>query len=183
MKNAIEFCIEYDLTPEELIAFNLVERNNPKACDKYIEKYGHPTKKTLLSLYSKGLIILSSFDNPNVVSSIVSSVIKEQAKDSLEDMGEELWQAYPAAFPLGDGMFIARKGPDKQSVLEFYINKINGDRTKHEFVLRQLKTYIKLVRDRKINGHRIIDWISNEMWDIIAEIEPDKTTGQFKTDI
>jgi hypothetical protein len=105
------------------------------------------------------------------------------SKSSLFEMAQELWDRYPAALPLGDGaMFIARKGPDKHEVLKLYLDRINSSPEKHEFVMKQLQAYTKLVLDRKINGHRIHDWISNEMWDIIPALEA-ASTGEFKTDI
>lgn len=79
-------------------------------------------------------------------------------------------------------MFIARKGPDKHEVMKLYLERINFNPEKHRFVIDQLKVYVKLVLDQKINGHRIHDWISNEMWDIIPSLMS-ASRGEFKTDI
>jgi len=112
----------------------------------------------------------------------LTEVYSANVEENME-MGEELWTKYPAALPLGGGgMFIARKGPDKYEVINLYLERIQHSPEKHEFVLEQLQVYIKLVLDSKINGHRIHDWISNEMWDIIPALQAG-AKGEFKTDI
>jgi hypothetical protein len=179
----IGFCLKYELTKDEFFAYEIICRKNSEACDNWIKINGEINKEILLSLYNKGLIIVSSISNPSYLSSIISGKAKSEQLDDLESISHELWNSYPAALPLGDGgMFIARKGPDKQEVLKLYLERINFNPEKHKFVLEQLKKYVKLVHDRKINGHRIHDWISNEMWDIIPELEA-ASRGEFKTDI
>jgi len=151
----IGFCLKYELTKDEFFAYEIICRKNSEACDNWIKINGEINKEILLSLYNKGLIIVSSISNPSYLSSIISGKAKSEQLDDLESISHELWNSYPAALPLGDG---------------------------GKFVLEQLKKYVKLVHDRKINGHRIHDWISNEMWDIIPELEA-ASRGEFKTDI
>lgn len=178
----IRFCLRFNLTYEEYFAYHLVLRKDTAACDEWINQKGDFSKKVFISLRDKGLIITTSL-NPTSISSVQSSLLSEVVKEDSNTMGEELWNQYPAAFPLSDGaMFIARKGPDKQEVLKLYLERIDFNPEKHKYVLEQLRKYIKLVFDRKINGHRIHDWISNEMWDIISDLEA-ASRGEFKTDI
>lgn len=180
--NPIQFCLKFDLSYEEYFAYHLVLRKDSSACDRWIKEKGDASQEVLKSLRDKGLIILTSL-NPTSISSVQSSSILEIVKEDAISMAEELWNKYPAALPLGDGaMFIARKGPDKQEVLKLYLERINYSPEKHKYVLEQLSKYVKLVLDRKINGHRIHDWISNEMWDIISELVA-ASRGEFKTDI
>lgn len=152
---------------------------NAKHLKSYIDKYGSPNFDDLIFYEIVKVIHGTKPSLDNVSFTEEYSV----SKSDMFEIADELWNSYPAALPLGDGgMFIARKGPDKQEVLKLYLERINFNPEKHKFVLEQLKKYIKLVHDRKINGHRIHDWISNEMWDIIPELEA-ASRGEFKTDI
>jgi hypothetical protein len=180
--DAISFCLDYDLTSEEFMAYELVRKSSILACMEYVKKHGEPSSEVLESLYQKGLVHKQTPTANYRYCVIDSSKIQNQTELGM-DMAEELWDSYPGALPLsGGGMFIARKGPDKYDVLRLYLDRINNDPRKHEFVLEQLKVYVKLVLDSKINGHRIHDWISNEMWDIIPALQAG-SRGEFKTDI
>jgi len=96
--------------------------------------------------------------------------------------GDELYEAYPAAFPLSGGsMFIARTGGDKGILAQLYHSRINNSREEHEFAMKQLHRYIKMVKSRKINGYKLVDWITNSLWHVIAEIPEDQP--DFKTDL
>lgn len=179
------FALKHNLKPSEFMAFEMIKKFTREydVIKQYEKVVFQPSKEDMQTLMDKELIISSSQLNPAINNSIVNPNIRQLEIESGEDMATELWEKYPAALPLGDGgMFIARKGPDKQEVLKLYLERINFNPEKHKFVLEQLKKYVKLVHDRKINGHRIHDWISNEMWDIIPELEA-ASRGEFKTDI
>ena len=84
--------------------------------------------------------------------------------------GEELWSAYPAAFSMSDGgHFLARFG-DKDEIAGMYNRKIKKDRAKHKFVMEQLEIFKHMVKNRKINGVKIQNFIMGEMWDVVNEI-------------
>lgn len=88
-----------------------------------------------------------------------------------EDAGEELWRAYPATFPLSNGSsFVARGGGDKDELIAEYLRRINNSPSKHSFVMKQVSRYKELVAQGKINGHKLSDFISMELWETIAEI-------------
>jgi len=162
-----------------VIAVQERRTENAKALQSYIEKYGVPNYS---SLFEAG-IFNKLDDRPACFDNVMLNLEYSNSKSDMFEMAEELWDKYPAAFPLGDGgMFIARKGPDKHEVLKLYLERIGFDSEKHQFVMKQLDTYTKMVFDRKINGHRIHDWISNEMWDIVVSLES-ASRGEFKTDI
>jgi hypothetical protein len=104
-----------------------------------------------------------------------------KTKDDLMEMAEELWDAYPVMFPLsGGGSFIARKGGDKIEILKMYLERIENSPEKHEFVLQQLIVFSKMVYAGKVNGVRIQEWVTNELWDSIVKPE---SVDNFKTDI
>lgn len=181
-KRTIDRIIRLKLDPLSFYAvITILERSGELAKDleSYIDKYGIPNYSDLVDAG-----ILKTIDGKKP--SFKNVMFEEEyftTRSEMFEMAEELWSRYPAALPLGDGgMFIARKGPDKQEVLKLYLERINYSPEKHKYVLEQLNKYIKLVLDRKINGHRIHDWISNEMWDIIPELVA-ASRGEFKTDI
>lgn len=179
------FVMRHNLSPDEAIAFYMIKHflKDYDSISKYRSQVFSPSKDVLVSLIQKGLIVTRERTNPDVVNCVVNPQLSDLEAMSSEDMGEELWAKYPAALPLsGGGMFIARKGPDKYEVIKLYLQRINYSEEKHKFVLEQLQVYIKLVLDSKINGHRIHDWISNEMWDIIPALQAG-SRGEFKTDI
>lgn len=184
MEDIIGFCLRHKLTPNQFLIFQMKLHSIVKYSEikEYSETVFTPSNEDILVLVEKNLLI-SGTKIPTMDSCIVNPRMKEVEYSSREEMAEELWNRYPGAFPLGDGgMFIARKGPDKHEVLKLYLQRINYSADKHQFVLKQLDAYVKLVLDRKINGHRIHDWISNEMWDIIPALQS-ASTGEFKTDI
>jgi hypothetical protein len=180
----LAFGLRHKLKPNELIAFEMLRKFSKEydSVKNYESSIFRPSAEDFRSLIEKGIVISSS-SNPDLVSCIVNPQIRNIELETNEDMAQELWDNYPAALPLGNGgMFIARKGPDKHEVLKLYLERINFSPEKHRFVLDQLKVYVKLVLDQKINGHRIHDWISNEMWDIVPSLLS-ASRGEFKTDI
>lgn len=184
MEDIIGFCLRHELTPSQFMTFQMKLHSIIKYHDinEYSKSVFSPTLEDIKILVDKNIFITNT-KIPTMDSCIVNPRMKEVEYSSREEMADELWNRYPGAFPLGDGgMFIARKGPDKHDVLKLYLERINYSEEKHKFVLKQLENYTKLVLDRKINGHRIHDWISNEMWDIIPALQL-ASTGEFKTDI
>lgn len=176
--------IEYKFRPYSIAAALLIsERNghNRAAVEAYLEKWPMG-EESLWELINTDCIRILDGQPINALNAVMSPKYTLDRAESME-LAEELWDAYPATFPLSDGgMFIARKGTDKYEVLKTYLERINHSEEKHRYVLEQLKTYVKLVLERKINGHRIHDWISNEMWDIIPDLLAG-SKGEFKTDI
>jgi hypothetical protein len=101
-----------------------------------------------------------------------------------EDLAEQLWELYPPTLPLSNGAsFIARAGGSKEEILALYRQKIDYRREKHDFVMKQLANYIKLVRAGKINGHKISDWIKMEVWDTVGELVEQENVEGFGEDI
>jgi len=181
----LEFGLRHHLKPSELIAFEMLRKFSRQydTVKKYQSEIFNPDTEDFKSLIQKGIVISSSMNSPDLSNSIINPHIRQVELETNEDMAMELWDSYPAALPLsGGGMFIARKGPDKHEVMKLYLERINFNPEKHRFVIDQLKVYVKLVLDQKINGHRIHDWISNEMWDIIPSLMS-ASRGEFKTDI
>lgn len=90
-----------------------------------------------------------------------------------EECGEELFREYPATFPLHEkgASFLARTGGPKDDLIAEYEKLIGYSRKKHEFVIRKLRRYVILVREGKLNGHKIVDWIRMQLWESIEEFE------------
>jgi hypothetical protein len=50
--------------------------------------------------------------------------------------------------------------------------------------MKQLPGYVKLVENGKINGHTIVDFIRNELWDTISGlVEEKELENKFKMSI
>lgn len=89
-------------------------------------------------------------------------------------MGEELWNSYPSTFPIGQGgMFIARAGIERDDLIEEYLKKIDHDPIIHVRVLKRLKLYEQMVHNGQINGHKIVNFVKEMLWEAI----PDKEEG------
>lgn len=154
---------------------------NEQMCDSYLKSWKSEILHSRDELLEKE-IIMDHQDNLSFNNLQLVRRYKPVVMDESFDMAEELWNAYPVVLPITTGgQFLARKGPDKQAVLELYLKKINNSTEKHKFVMKQLETYVKLVFANKINGDKIVTWISNETWNDIPELEQSK--GEFKTDI
>lgn len=100
-----------------------------------------------------------------------------------EDSGEELFREYPVTFPLHEkgASFLARTGGDKKDLIDEYERRIKYSRKKHEFVIRQLRTYKVMVQEGRINGYRIVDWIKQELWDSIAQFQKQELKHQSQS--
>ncbi len=90
-------------------------------------------------------------------------------------MGEELWDCYPKMLPIGHGgSFIARAGIEKDDLIEEYLKKIDHDPIIHIRVMKRLGLYEQMVRAGEINGHKIVNWVREMMWEIIPDEEKPK---------
>jgi len=97
-----------------------------------------------------------------------------------EESGEQLLNAYPSTFPLGDGKnFLARTGAPREVLIEEYIQAIGYSRKKHELAMKQLENYKRLVKEGKMNGYRLVDWIRNRLWESVADfMKGEETTNE-----
>ena len=186
MLELIRKLIKSRARPETFVAAMLLSiRDNSyedaKIAQAYLKSRSEVVDDDVLDeLYSRKIIVNLTDDFSKAK---IMEEYKVPTKEESFDMAEELWSKYPAVLPLsGGGSFLARKGDDKHEVLKMYLERINYNYEKHKFVLVQLEIYTKLVYNQKINGLRIEQWISNEMWDTIPSIEKGQQSN-FKTDI
>lgn len=184
-KQIIEFCARHKITVTQYFILHLTKRRWEGYRQEFLDYHKlYPfTQEDIRDLLSKKMILTSSSEDDIHPETI--RMAESFGEDTFVNttMGEELWDAYPATFPLsGGGKFIARTGMDKQKFVTLYCDKIGRSQEKHDFVMRTLKTYIKLVMTGKINGHKITDWVQAEVWDVIASMEPE-SASTFKTDI
>jgi hypothetical protein len=143
----------------------------------------HPWSTELIKdLAEKKFITLN---NPEVIfrdNFRVNEDLFEELFDS-EFYARELYSKYPMTFPISDsGSFVARTGISPEELAKIYPKKIGYNVERHNFVLQQLAKYIQLVHARKINGHKLSQWVNDEMWDTVSEIEVGPSNA-FKTDI
>ncbi len=85
-------------------------------------------------------------------------------------MAEEFWAAYPKLLPIhGSGNFVARAGIDKDDFVDEYLRKIEHDPSVHMMIMKKLTIYEDMVKAGKINGHKISNFISQEIWEAIPD--------------
>jgi hypothetical protein len=182
-KQVLEFCKTHNITVKQYFIVYTTSRRwkgFPKEAQQLhqIEPW---TQEEIVDLTKKGLII-SSDGSYHPMSLCVNS---DFAVSNIE-MGEELWDNYPATFPFsGGGTFVARttKGQSKETILKTYLTKIGNNNDEHQFVLLQLKKYIRLVQTGKINGHTIVQFIEDEVWKAVAEIQTEEIANKFRQSI
>jgi hypothetical protein len=186
-KQILEFCETHNITVKQyFIVYATSRRWKGFAREAQVLNKREPwSEEEIIDLVKKG-ILKSSDDSFHYLSLSVNSEFSFENLNNIE-WGEQLWQAYPATFPLGDGgSFIARttKGHSKDVIIKEYLTKIGNSEAKHKFVMKQLPGYVKLVENGKINGHTIVDFIRNELWDTISGlVEEKELENKFKMSI
>lgn len=184
----MKFCLKNQITIEQFFIMYLLARNDFHLPDKrslgkaYIHEIGMFTDGAIKDLATRGFI--ENFNSPGVYYPelfLLSPGMRTQFASY--EMAEQLWNSYPVTFRLGDKgtKFIARAGGDKDELLTLYLQKINHSTVKHEKALKELARYVDMVGKGEVNGYKIGDWIRQEMWDTIAEIE--EKGGSFGKDI
>lgn len=99
-------------------------------------------------------------------------------------MGEEFWDAYPKVLPLGGkGSFVSRAGIQKDDLIEEYLRKINYDPDTHITVMSKLRAYENMVKKGKINGHKIVNFVREEIWEVIEDKDVEDAGTTWGTDI
>lgn len=189
-EDALRFCLKNSITIEQFFIMFLLARNDFNLPDKrslgntYITEIGMFSDAAFQDLIKRGYI--ENFNAPGEsYPQYYMLTPTAQMQFAGYEMVQELWDKYPVTFRLGDkgAKFIARAGGDKDELLMLYLQKINHSAPKHRFVLHQLDRYIGMANRGEINGHKIGDWIRQEMWDTIAAIGEDEEGGSFGKDI
>lgn len=177
------------ITIEQFFILYLLARNDFNLPDKqsmgkaYIAQFGMFGDSVVQDLVRKGF--LENFNSPGEYwPELFMLTPPAQAQFASAEMTEELWTRYPATFRLGDKgtKFIAKAGGDRDELLADYLRRINNSTPKHRFAMTQLDRYVKLVNNGEVNGHKIGDWIRQEMWDTVAEIGSQQEGGSFGKD-
>jgi hypothetical protein len=185
MMHTIKECLHLGLTPEQYMAWKLVEINSTGErahAQDYINKFGEPSDEVITALVDKGMVY-APFKTyaPYSYSEVTCKKIQRSV---LLEMAEEFWNTYPATFPLSTGgMFVARTGSKDIWTIR-YMEKIEWSDEKHKEVMHQLNRYIRAVSAGKINGCKLVDWIEGEMWNTMKDIpETEISVSAFKEDI
>lgn len=185
-ENVLEWCIQNRVNVNQyLFMFFLIENsfNLPKAqsyAKRYVEKFGIFDRKDVDDLIERGFV--EDYNSPGharpeffKVRDEVEMMIKAS-----DNHAEELWNSFPATFELPNGSrFNARVAGiygEKEKLFTAYLKKIKRSKKRHAFVMKMLEKYLRLVDAKEINSMKLSDWIANEMWDTVAEIE-DKDYG------
>ena len=168
----IRKCVKNNLTIEQLLMLSMVRSKgfvDPKSwASQYINKIGKLSKERVLDpLINKGYML-----NLNQQGEYYPEfyVITDKGEELFATyaMGLEFWEYYPKTLPLSSGSnFVSRSGIDKEDLIELYLRKIQHDPANHFDVMRRTKIYERKVRKGEINGHKIVDYVKNELWEIV----------------
>lgn len=185
----IKLCIKHHIKVEQFYFMWVLSRkdfNKPlknSLARQYVKDCGAFKDEDIQDLVERGMV--EDFNSPGdslpEMYMVKDVILREFYVDEAE--GEELWNNYPATFPLGNGgSFLARAGGDKEDLIALYLKRIKSNPKRHKFVMQQLEKYKELVKSGKINGHKISDWITQELWESIADIQ-EKGSAVFGRDI
>jgi hypothetical protein len=180
----IEFCIRHKIKVEQYYFMWLLLKKDwsqpfDKSLAKRYLKIAMFTAEDIKALEKKNYIVNMNVP-PNTLPELY--LVDDKIANEMfagDDAGEQLFKAYPATFPLSNGQsFVARAGADKDDLINMYLSKIHNSPQKHQFVMGQLRRYKELVKDGKINGNKLSDFIKMELWDVIAEIDNGRSKPQ-----
>lgn len=182
-ENVLNWCIENNVSVTQyFFMFLLIEKDFHKPfheslAKRYVKKHGAFSSSDANDLIERGFVENYNSDGEHrpefyVVRDDVIKMMKV-----VDNQAEELWEAYPPTFELpGSKNFIARHAGvlgSKDNAKVVYLKKIKRSKKKHKFVMKMLSVYLTLVEDSKINSMKLGDWIANEMWDTITNLEKD----------
>lgn len=186
-EKVLDWCIENKVTVTQyLFMFFLIEGafHKPFAqsyAKRYINKHGAFNSEEVADLIERGYV-----EDYNTVGERRPEMYKVRDEVIVmmkvsEDKAEELWQKYPPTFELPGGVnFIARHAGvlgDKDNAKLVYLKKIKRSNKKHKFALEMLTKYLRLVDANKMNSMKLGDWIANEMWESVKEVNEENDYG------
>jgi hypothetical protein len=178
-KNLMKSCVKNNVTIEQMMFLYLIKLKDflePKSVsNQYINKVRKFSVEEVVNPLIEGGWLTNFNSEGEYFPELMMAT--EQGDNLFANylMGDEFWNAYPAMFPIGNGgKFIARAGIEKDDLIDEYLKKISFDPIKHELVMKRLKIYESLVKKGELNGHKIVDWTRQEMWELIPDNEKPK---------
>ena len=179
-KSWLRSCVRNEVTLEQMMFLYLVKLKDfldPKSySNQYVAKIQtFSVEKVVAPLIERGLLI-----NLNTPGEFYPEfLMPSEDGDKLFAtyiMAEEFWNSYPKLLPLGNGAnFVARAGIEKEDFCDEYLRKIDYDPAIHIKVMNKLSTYESMVKAGKINGHKIVNFLREEMWEVV----PDEDAPKF----
>jgi len=183
-KSTLRLAIKNNLTIEQLYFLYLVRMKDFMDKDSWSNQYVDKIQKFSLERVLDPLIEKDLLFNLNKAGEYWPEFLMPTKKGeelfATEMMGEEFWDNYPKSLPIGQGgRFIARAGIEKGDLIDLYLKKIDYNPSKHAEVMGKLKIYESMVIKGQINGHKIVNWVKEELWSAI----PDKDEPLFGKEV
>jgi len=180
-EEVLEWCIENQVSVTQyLFMFFLIEGAFHKLfhesyAKRYVKKFGPIKSEEVTDLIERGYV--EDFNTTGEYRPEFYKV-RDEVIEMLKATGtqfDELWSTYPPRFELpGNKGFNARHAGvlgEKDNAGSVYLRKIRRSKKKHRFVMSMLEKYLRLVETGRLNSMKLGDWIANEMWDSINEID------------
>jgi len=188
-ERVFDFCIRNGISIEQYAWLYFLMRKDfgkdfaSSQAKQYVKKFGKFKKEIVEDLIQRGFV--EDYNSPNENLPEFYAVSEEfQALFAAESEGEQLWNKYPEVFKFfssgGENSFIARHASiygTKEALIEAYVRKIKRNKKKHDFIMQMVDKYVHLVEVGKINPMKLGDWIANEVYDSLNQIEDDSSRG------
>jgi hypothetical protein len=176
-ENVMEFCIQNNISFNKYAFIFFVmnkDFNSPVSkAVRYVRKFGMFKNDDVHDLIDREIIL--DFNSPGEAKPefyVVNEEFEQKIKADINE-AETLWKSYPPTFSVDGKNFIARNGGQlgsKQDALNYYLKVIKKSKKKHEHVLKMVEKYIQLVEDGQFYPMKLGDWIAQETWDTISQI-------------
>ena len=186
-ETVLDWCIENNVNVTQyLFMFFLIDRSFHKPfhesyAKRYIKRFEMFKLEDVTDLIERGFVedYNTKGESRPEFYTVRDEVI--QLIKATEDQAEELWNTYPPTFELpGNVNFISRHAGvlgDKDNAKRVYLKKIKRSKRKHKFVIEMLTKYLRLVDANLMNSMKLGDWIANEMWDAVKEVNEEEDYG------
>jgi hypothetical protein len=180
-EKVLEWCIRNKISVTQYFFIYLLLKKDfqqpfiESLAKRYVDKMGPFNSDDVTDLVERGFVKNLNKGGKNLPEFYMVDDKIEDAILASEDVAEELWNAYPSTFELPGGIrFIARHAGvlgEKDNAKKVYLRKIKRSKKKHAFVMQMLERYLTMVADSKINSMKLGDWIANDMWKCMEDLE------------
>lgn len=173
-KSWLKSCVRNNLTLEQMVFLYLIKLKDftdPKSwSNQYVTKVQKfSVEKVISPLLERDLLMNLNSPGEFYPEFLVPTEAGEQLFATYA-MAEEFWAAYPKLLPIhGSGNFVSRSGIEKDAFVDEYLSKIAHDPTVHMSIMSKLPIYEAMVKAGKINGHKIVNFVREELWEAVPD--------------
>jgi hypothetical protein len=178
-KSWLKSCVKNKITLDQMMFLYLIKMKDFMDPKSWSNQYVNKVKKFNLEEVIEPLIERGWLMNLNKAGEYYPEFMMTSEDGeglfATQLLGEEFWDAYPMQLPIGNGgKFISRAGIEKGDFIDLYLRKIDHDPMIHVTVMRRLKVYEGMVISGEINGHKIGNWVNEQLRETIPDVNKPK---------